>query len=113
MPRSRFKPRKAVLTSRGVKKVRRVSLRANSEATRSLYEQAAIRSKGQASAALKLASSRLDDVELDTAWEAAVRGDYETAVVRLARTVNRTRTSTVKKPKGWSPWRNALLPRRK
>jgi hypothetical protein len=97
------------------KRSRRVSLRANAAATLALYTEAEIltASRQDKHTVLKLASARLDDVELDTALKAALRGDYTVASDRLHRTINQTHMhSRVLRPKGWSPWRNAILPRR-
>lgn len=114
MRRSRFKPRKVVKVGRRVRKRRGVSVRANAKATRALFESAGIADAGKATvrSVLSLSASRLDDVELDTAIKAALRGDYETASSRLARSIQPVKSSK-KKPKGWSPWRNPILARRK
>jgi hypothetical protein len=107
--------RKRSKTGRTARKRRRVSLRENAKATGILYKTADIDSalKRDRRLVLKLASSRLDDVELDSAWEAALRGDYVVASDRLTRTIKQAHVhQRVKKPKGWSPWRNALLPRK-
>ena len=112
MPQERFKLDK---TGRATRKRRRVSPRENAKATGALFVLADIGSglKRDRKLTLKLASSRLDDVELDSAWEAALRGDYVVASDRLTRTIKQAHVhQRVKKPKGWSPWRNALLPRR-
>lgn len=96
------------------KRSRRVSLRANSAATQALYAEAGIRNAKAARPALTVAAAHLDDVELETAWQAAIRGDYVTAALKLNRTIKQTRMhSRKRKPRGWSPWRNAMLPRRK
>lgn len=95
---------------------RRASQRDSSAATRALYAEAGIStaSKRDRRTALKLSAVHLDDVELDTAWQAAIRGDYITASDRLNRTIKQTRMHPRKrKPKGWTPWRTALLPQRK
>lgn len=114
MRRSRFKPLKASKASRSRSSGRRGALRENSKATEVLYEFADIQTGRSARIKLRTAASRLDDVELETAWRAAVRGDYVVASERLSRTVEQGGKLPVKrKPKGWTPWRNALLPRRK
>lgn len=97
------------------KRTPRASLRANSAATRALYAAAEIStaSKRVRRSALKQSVVHLDDVELEAAWQACVRGDYVTASERINRTLKRRRASPVKRAKGWTPWRNALLPRRK
>ena len=108
--------RKRSKTGLTTRKVRRVSLRANAKATQALWDEAEIGNSGKRDqrTVLKLASSRLDDVELETAWKAALRGDYTVASARLQRTVKQAPVRPRKrKPKGWSPWRNALLPRKR
>lgn len=98
------------------RRMRRTSQRANSAATQALYAEARIDTAGKRtrSSVLKQSVVHLDDVELDTAWAAAIRGDYVTASSRLSRTVKRSDARPRKRrPRGWTPWRNALLPRRK
>lgn len=58
---------------------------------------------------LTTASARLDDVELETAWQAALRGDLETASNRLERAITTSRVTQRKRRKGDTPWRAATL----
>lgn len=99
----------------GPPKVRRVSLRANACATEALYNAAEItglRKRARLSS-LSQSAAHLDDVELDTAWAAAIRGDYVTASDRLLRTARQTHLHPKqKRAKGWTPWRERLLGRR-
>lgn len=98
------------------RRLRRASQRANSAATSALYAEAEISTAPvrERVSVLKHSAARLDDVELETAWRAALRGDYVTASERLTRTVKHSAMHPRKrKAKGWTPWRNALLPRRK
>jgi len=104
------------LGSKSRRPLRRASQRANNSATRQLFAEADIStaSKREVRSVLKLSAANLDDIELETAWNAAVRGDYVTASNRLIRTIKQSDVHPRKrKPKGWTPWRNAILPRRK
>lgn len=60
---------------------------------------------------LKLSVSQLDDVELETALAAALRGDYPTAAARIARTMQAPKRE-VKRAKGYTPWREPIVRRR-
>ena len=87
---------------------------ANAAATQRLYERAEIdtASRKQQHMSLNDAASKLDDVELDSALNAALRGDYTVAADRLTRTLQRPRATKRKRPRGWTPWRVAMFPRR-
>lgn len=58
--------------------------------------------------ALKLGASRLDDVELDTALAAALRGDLDVTAARLSRTVEPVRAKRRRK-RGYTPWREPII----
>lgn len=106
----------ATTTPHRTRRKHRASQRANSAATSALYVAAEISTAPvrERVSVLKQSAAHLDDVELETAWRAAIRGDYVTASERLHRTVKQVRVHPRKRrAKGWTPWRNALLPRRK
>jgi len=93
---------------------RGASLRANSAATQRLYAEAEITTAGRSRqrSVLAAAAAHLDDVELESAWQAALRGDYVVSAQRLQRTVKQTRVHRRVRKHGDTPWRQAILSRR-
>lgn len=94
-------------------KSRRRSHKRNELATRDLFDSAEILNAGKRTRAdaIKLSVKQLDDVELDTAWQAALRGDYQTASARIARTLQPP-VKRKRKAKGYTPWREPIVRKR-
>jgi hypothetical protein len=92
-----------------------VSLRANAAATEALYAAAEISTAKYSDrrGTLALAAAHLDDVELESSWQAALRGDYIVGSSRLTRTATAQRTRKQKHKRGDTPWRLAFLPQRR
>ena len=91
-------------------KSRRRSHKRNELATRNLFADVgadSVSSK-QRRVSLKLSVSQLDDVELETALAAALRGDYPTAAARISRTMQAP-VKVKRKVKGYTPWREPIV----